>query len=75
MEPIALLLIPVAFSIGLFLLGFWIWMLVDCIKHEPSEGNDKIIWVLVIVFTKFIGAAIYYFVRRRKRLRSSSVEA
>ena len=75
MEPIALLLIPVAFSVGLFLLGFWIWMLVDCIRYEPSEGNDKIMWVLLIVFTKFIGAAIYYFVRRQERLRSSSAEA
>ena len=74
MEPIEFFLIPVAVSIGLFLLGFWIWMLVDCIRHEPSEGNDKIVWVLVIVFAKVIGAAIYYFVRRPERLRSSAAE-
>ena len=35
------------------LVGFvlWIWMLVDCASHEPSEGNDKLIWVLIIVLT------------------------
>jgi len=72
MQPIELFFIPIAISIGLLLLSFWIWMLVDCIRHEPSTGNDRIIWVLVIVFAKVIGAAIYYFVRRPERLRSSS---
>jgi hypothetical protein len=57
--------------IGLALLAFWIWMLIDCIKNEPSTGNDKLIWVLVIVFLGWIGAAIYFFVRRPSRLSSS----
>ncbi len=48
-------------------LAFWIWMLVDCLQNEASEGNDKIIWVLVIVLTNWIGALIYYFVRRPQR--------
>ena len=47
---------------------FWIWMLIDCIKNEPSEGNDKIIWVLVIVLTGWIGALIYLLARRPKRI-------
>ena len=48
---------------------FWIWMLVDCVTKEPSTGNDKIIWVLVIVLTHLIGAAISYFVRRPQRMQ------
>jgi len=58
----------VAMLLGLALTGFWIWMIVDCASNEPSEGNDKIIWILVIVFVSWIGAAIYYFVRRPKRI-------
>ena len=64
-----------SFLVLLFLLvglgGFvlWIWMLIDCINHEPSEGNDKLIWVLVIVLTGWIGALIYLFARRPKRIR------
>jgi hypothetical protein len=46
---------------------FWIWMLVDCATKEPSQGNDKIIWILVIIFTHWIGALIYYLVRRPER--------
>jgi Na+-transporting methylmalonyl-CoA/oxaloacetate decarboxylase gamma subunit len=59
-------LIVMALAVASF--GFWIWMLIDCISNEPSEGNDKLIWILVIVFTHFIGAAVYYFVRRPERI-------
>ena len=48
--------------------AFWIWMIVDCATKEPSEGNDKLIWILIIVLGHFIGALIYYFVRRPQRL-------
>jgi len=51
----------------LLLLAFWVWMLVDCATKEPSAGNDKVIWILVIIFTHWIGALIYYFVRRPER--------
>jgi len=55
--------------VGVLLTIFWIWMLVDCATKEPSEGNDKIIWILVLIFTHCIGALIYYFVRRPERIR------
>lgn len=51
--------------LGPLLFAFWIWMLVDCIQHEPS-GTEKIVWILIIIFTGVIGAAIYFFVRRGK---------
>jgi len=51
---------------------FWIWMLVDCLTQESSEGNDKLAWTLVILLTNFIGAVIYFFVRRPSRIRTSS---
>ena len=47
----------------------WIWMIVDCATHEPSEGNDKVIWILVIVLTHWIGALIYLLARRPQRIR------
>ena len=46
----------------------WVWMLIDCATREPSDGNDKIIWMLVILFTNLLGALIYYFVRRPQRI-------
>jgi len=67
-------LILLLFFFGVFVIGilgtlFWIWMLIDCATKEPSEGNDKVIWILVIIFTHFIGALIYYFIRRPERKR------
>ncbi len=56
----------------LFLVGqvFWIWMIYDCATYEPSEGNDKIAWLLVIIFTNIFGALIYFFARRPERIRT-----
>lgn len=48
---------------------FWIWMLVDCLMNEPSYGNEKIIWGIVIALTHFLGAALYFFFRRPQRIR------
>jgi hypothetical protein len=60
--------VAVSMVMGLMLLAFWVWMIVDCATKEPSEGNDKLIWILVILLTSWLGAAIYYFVRRPKRI-------
>jgi H+/Cl- antiporter ClcA len=55
--------------LSLTLLGgiFWLWMLVDCATKESSQGNTKVIWILIILFTNLIGAVIYWFVRRPQR--------
>ena len=53
------------------LLGFlfWVWMLVDCATKEPDQGNSKIVWIIIIVFTNLVGAVIYFFVQRQRRLK------
>lgn len=48
--------------------GFWIWMLIECVTREPDRGNTKVAWTLIIVCTHFVGALIYYLVRRDHRL-------
>jgi len=45
---------------------FWVWMLVDCIRRKYAKDDEKLIWVLIIVFAQIIGAIIYYFVIKRK---------
>jgi len=47
------------------ILGIWIWMLVECLTKEV--GQERLIWVLVILLAGFIGALIYLIVRRPKR--------
>jgi len=57
--------------IGLIGIGasvFWVWIIIDCATKEPPEGNDKLVWILIIVFTHWIGALIYYIIRRPQRI-------
>lgn len=56
------------FIIGLLGTLFWIWMLVDCLMNEPSEGNDKLVWAIVIVLTHVLGALLYFIIRRPARI-------
>ena len=51
---------------------FWIWMLIDCATRESNEGNERIIWILILLFTHVIGAVVYYFVRRPRRFAEAS---
>lgn len=64
---------PVLGFLGLGLLGsligllasvFWLWMLIDAILSPRLRGAQKLIWVLVVLFLHFLGAAIYFFVGR-----------
>ncbi len=61
-----LLLLVGGFTLASFV--FWIWMLVHAITNKALTDTEKIVWVIVIVFTHFIGALIYFFVGRPKAL-------
>ncbi|HSH92774.1 MAG TPA: PLD nuclease N-terminal domain-containing protein [Roseimicrobium sp.] len=53
--------------LGLLATAFWVWMLVHAIQNEGLDQNQKLIWVLVIVFTSWIGATVYFFIGRPKK--------
>lgn len=46
---------------------FWISMLIDAIKYQHE---NKMLWVLLIVFTNGLGAILYYFLAKRPRLHA-----
>ncbi len=54
-------------GLGLLVMAFWLWMLIECATKESSTGNDKLIWVLILIFTHLLGALLYFFVRRPRR--------
>ena len=50
----------------------WVFMLIDVVKRDdkdfPAKGeNQKLIWILVVVLTSYIGAGIYYFLVYKKK--------
>jgi hypothetical protein len=57
------------FVLALFVGGFvlWIWALIDALR-VPDDAmyptGNKLVWVLVIILTGFIGAIIYLAIGR-----------
>jgi hypothetical protein len=57
----------VGILVGILGTAFWVWMLIDCLLNEPPQGNEKLVWALVIALTHFLGAALYFLMRRPQR--------
>ena len=51
---------------------FWLWMLVDALVNEP-DTNQKLLWFLVIFFLHFVGAIIYFAVRKSGGARTPTM--
>ncbi|TGU71425.1 zinc-ribbon domain-containing protein [Geomonas terrae] len=51
-------------------LVLWVVALVDIIRSEFS-GNNKIIWILVVVLLPLLGAILYFFVGRKQKVTSA----
>jgi hypothetical protein len=52
------------FILAIVAFGVWIWALVDAIQNPALDGTMRIVWLLVIVFTHFIGAIVYLAIGR-----------
>ena len=50
----------------LFIALFPLFALIDVLTGR-FEGNDKIVWVLLIIFLPFLGALLYFLFGRDKR--------
>ena len=64
---------PVAVLLGLLMLAVWVTALVGCLQHETDERNNRLIWVIIIVFMQVIGALLYWLWRRPQRQAEASV--
>lgn len=55
----------------IFFVGFLptIIALVDILKSK-FKGNDKIVWVLVVLFLNLIGAIIYFAIGRNQKIKN-----
>ena len=77
MEQAVPLIFPLFFfgacAINILGLALWIWMLIECATKETDENNQRLIWVLIVALTSWIGALIYLIVRRPARIRELGV--
>mgnify|MGYP001237010571 CR=1 FL=1 len=53
-------------AIGLFALLLPILAIIDILTSE-FKGNDKIVWLLVVIFLSFFGAILYLVIGREQK--------
>jgi len=42
--------------------------LIDILTHSYSE-NNKIIWILVVIFIPFLGSILYFIIGRKQKIK------
>ena len=54
---------------SLFLLILPILALIDIVRNE-FEGNNKIVWVLIVIFFNLIGSILYFLIGRNQKVQN-----
>ena len=52
--------------VGLASTIFWIVEIVDVSRRDFRDPNNKVVWLLVIIFLHFIGALLYLFIGKQQ---------
>ncbi len=65
---VCVLSLPLIFGV-VILAAFvlWVWMLIDAIRNNQLSGWERVGWAVLIWFTHWIGALIYFCVARKCR--------
>lgn len=48
----------------------WLIALVDILRSD-FKGNDKLIWILVVIFVPFLGPLCYFFIGRNQKIEGN----
>lgn len=64
-QLMASLIILLAVVLSVCGVVLWIFMLVDIAKRDFKEDDDRVVWLLIVALTSYLGATIYYFVIKR----------
>lgn len=52
---------------GLIYLAFWTYALFDCVRNEFRGPNQKLIWLMLILFAPIIGTFLYLSMSKRTK--------
>ncbi|WP_026838864.1 PLDc N-terminal domain-containing protein [Gillisia sp. JM1] len=64
------------FSFGIFIwqalilisIALWIYCLIDVLRNK-FEQNDKIMWILIVIFLPLLGSFLYLLIGKNKKIR------
>ena len=54
---------------GLLLIAIWAYALFDCLKSEFEGSNQKLIWIILIVFVPFLGPLMYLGLSKKGKVK------
>lgn len=60
-------LIVLVVVISILALPFWVISLIDILKSR-FEGNDKIVWLLVLIFLNIPGMILYRVIGKKQKI-------
>lgn len=46
----------------------WIAALVDIIKSDFKDSNNKIIWILIVILVPIIGSILYFLMAKNQKI-------
>lgn len=55
--------------LGLLVIGLWVYAIFDCIRSEFVEANQKLIWIILIVFVPVLGPFMYLGLSKRGKVK------
>ena len=61
-----LVFVLIMMVLAIAVMGLTTWALVDVIRRDSVRGDNKIIWVLDILFAGIIGPILYLAIGRKK---------
>jgi len=56
---------------GIFLIALPIWAIVDIIRSDFKNPDNRILWVILIILLPIIGSIIYYYMRDGQKVARS----
>jgi hypothetical protein len=62
-------LIVLVVIIGILAIPFWIIAIIDILKSR-FEGNDKLVWLLVVTFLSVPGIILYRVIGKKQKIKS-----
>jgi len=68
MEPLVVLSViglGILVLLGASVFIFWFWMLVDCCRRRFTRGAERLIWLIILLFTNLLGTVVYYLLIKR----------
>ena len=54
--------------IGLAATLFWVLALIEIVRSEFNDKNDRLVWLLLVILLPFIGTVLYLMIGRKQRL-------